>query len=393
MKKTKEIVNKKRKICFVITSPIHYSRNIFVLEELNKRPDVDLHVVVSGSALLSKYLSKFSDIETLLRNDGIKNIYEAYFYLDGDKPVCKAKTTGLGVIEFSSVFNDMKPDVVVVRGDRFEVLAASIAATYLNIPIAHIEGGDLSGTIDESVRHSITKIAHIHFTTNEPSKERVIRMGENPEYVFNYGSPDVEVVGRLSTKKEEIIHETGSGHLVDYNKPYLMVMYHPVTTELSKIRENTKQLIGAIKEIDMPTVWFWPNVDTGSEEIAHELRRFRDENPDNKVRFMRYLPPKMFLSVLGGASVLVGNSSAGIKECSYLGKPVVNLGTRQNSRLKADNVVDVSCDRGKIVKAIRNQLKIGKYKPSKIYSIKDTGKKIARTLATVPLYIQKKFCE
>jgi len=383
----------KRKICFVITSPIHYSRNILILEDLKKRKEIDLYIVIGGSALLSKYVSRFGNIENLLKKDGFKNIHETCFYLEGDKPISKVKTTGLGVIELSSVFNQIKPDLVIVRGDRFEVLAASIAANYLNIPIAHIEGGDLSGTIDESVRHAITKLAHIHITTNSSAMNRVIKMGENPNYVFNFGSPDIEVVDKFSKKKWKMTTETGSGYNIDLKNPYLMVMYHPVTTELNEIKKNTREILNSIKKIDIQTFWFWPNADTGAEEISHELRRFKDEYPQSKIRFMRYIAPQDFLSLLGNTKCLLGNSSAGIKECSYLGVPVVNIGTRQIDRLRAKNVLDVFCEENKIIKAVNKQLKIGRYEPSNLYFKKNTSKNISKTLATIPLYIQKKFYE
>ena len=203
---------KKRKVCFVVTSFIHYSRNLFVMEELNKRKDVELHIVVGGSALSSRYSSKDAGIKQMLIKDGYKNIHEIHFSLEGDLPIVKAKTTGLGVIEFSTLFNNLKPDVVVIRGDRFEVLSATIAAAYSNIPIAHIEGGDVSGTIDESVRHAITKFSHIHFPTNNEARERIIRMGEDKKYIFNFGSPDTEVALRIAEKDYKFdVNKTGSG--------------------------------------------------------------------------------------------------------------------------------------------------------------------------------------
>ena len=146
-----------------------------------------MHIVIGGTALLSKYSSKNAGVKYILEEEGFENMHEIHFNLEGDLPIVKGKTTGLGIIEFSTLFNNIRPDIVVVRGDRFEVLAATIAAAYSNIPLAHIEGGDVSGTIDESVRHAITKFSHIHFPTNEESRARIIRMGENPKYVFNFG--------------------------------------------------------------------------------------------------------------------------------------------------------------------------------------------------------------
>ena len=185
---------RKRKVCFIITSFIHYSRNLLILDELKKRKDVDLHIIIGGTALLSKCSARHAYVREMLEADGFKNLYEVYFNLEGDNNVVKAKTAGLGMIEFSLLFNHIRPDLVVVRGDRFEVLSAATAAFYMNIPIAHIEGGDVTGTLDESIRHSITKLAHLHFATNDQAYNRILKMGEPEKYVFNYGSPDIEVV-------------------------------------------------------------------------------------------------------------------------------------------------------------------------------------------------------
>lgn len=386
-------IKKPRKVCFVITSFIHYSRNFLVLNELNKRADIDLHVLVSGSALLSKYTSKYAQLLELLKVDGIRNVYEVYFNLEGSKPVIKAKTAGLGIIEFSSYFNRIEPDLVVVRGDRFEVLAAATAASLMNISIAHIEGGDVTGTIDESIRHAITKMAQIHFATNSDAKKRIIQMGEKPRYVFNFGSPDIEVVRRLSKAGDlsKLLY-TGSGAMIDVNKKYIMVSYHPVTTELDQLSEYTDILLNAIYELDIPAFWFWPNFDAGAEEkISHQLRMFNDKTDDHKIRFMRYLPPQQYLSALKRTGCLVGNSSAGIKECSYLGVPVVNVGSRQTNRLQGKNVINVRHNKRAIQQAIQQQLETGRFKPSHIYSAPNTSKNIARTLATIDLYIQKTF--
>lgn len=365
---------------------------MLVLKELNERNDVELVVVVGGSALLSKHVSKFSQVKELLNADGIKNVYEVFFSLDGDNTVVKAKTVGLGVVEFANFFNDSNPDLVVVRGDRFEVLSAVVAASYMNISVAHIEGGDVSGALDESVRHAITKLSHIHFATNGPAKQRILAMGEHSKYVFNFGSPDVEVVEKISKKTKDInINKIGIGANFNLSEDYLMVMYHPVGLEFNKLSENANKLLKSIHELGIPTVWFWPNNDVGAEEISHELRVFNNETRDHKIRFMRYLPPQKFISLLSRAKCLIGNSSAGIKECSYLGVPVVNVGSRQDNRLRGENILDVKHDVGAIKRAITFQLKRGKYKPSNLYFLKNTSKNIASTLAKVPLYSQKKF--
>lgn len=388
--------NKKnrRKICFVITSFIHYARNFLILEELRKRSDVDLHIIVGGAALLSKYSSNYAHVKEILESEGFKNIYEIHFNLEGDSRVVKAKTAGLGIIEFSLLFNNIQPDVVVIRGDRFEILSAATAASYMNIPIAHIEGGDLSGTLDESIRHSITKLSHIHFSTNEPAKRRILKMGERNEYVFNFGSPDVEVAQKIAGKNYKLdLSRTGSGVEINTDEDFLMVMYHPVNSELDELKARTRKLLKMINEINIPTVWFWPNFDAGAEEISHEIRYFKDNMPGHKIRFMRYLPPKEFLTLLKKTKCLIGNSSAGMKESSYLGTPVINIGNRQNNRLRAENVIDVEEDNNQLVKIIKKQIKNGSYKPSYLYSANNTSKNIARTLATISLYTQKNFID
>ncbi len=394
MNKKNNTQKQKRKVCFIITSFIHYARGFLILEELKKRDDVDLHIIIGGTALLSKYSSNYAHVRKILESEGYENIYETHFNLEGDSNVVKAKTAGLGVIEFSLLFNNIQPDVVVVRGDRFEILSAATAASYMNISIAHIEGGDLSGTLDESVRHSITKLSHIHFTTNEPAKKRVLRMGEKKEYVFNFGSPDVEVVHRVANSNGIVdLSKTGSGAKVDTKKDFLMIMYHPVTSNLKKIKKHTKDLLEVIHETGIPSVWFWPNFDAGAEEISHEIRHFKDNTLDHKIRFMRYLPPKEFLSLLKNTKCLIGNSSAGIKECSYLGTPVVNIGNRQNKRLQTDNVLDVDEHNESIKSAIKKQLDVGVCGGSDLYYKGDTSKKIAEKIATVDLYTQKSFVD
>lgn len=388
---------KKRKICFVITSFIHYSRNFLILEELNKRSDVDLHIVLGGVVLSNKYASHTFNVRSILESEGFENIHEIYFNLEGDHHIVKAKTVGFGIVEFSSLLYAIHPDLLVVRGDRFEVLAAVIAAAYMNISIAHIEGGDVSGTLDESVRHAITKLSHIHFATNEPARERLLKMGEKKELVFNFGSPDIEVVARAETWKLNMasidFENFGSGAQFDPKEEYLMVMYHPVNTEYELLSGHTKSLLDAVYKLNKQALWFWPNFDAGSEYISHELRIFKERTSQHKIKFLRYLPPKQFLSLLANTRCLIGNSSAGIKECSYLGIPVVNIGTRQNKRLRAENVMDCNNDTKEIFNIIEEQLRVGRYPVSHLYASNDTSRKVATVLAEVDLYTQKAFTD
>ncbi|MBI3075305.1 MAG: UDP-N-acetylglucosamine 2-epimerase (hydrolyzing) [Parcubacteria group bacterium] len=383
-------VTGKKKICFVITSEIHYARGKMILEELRRRKDVELQIVVGASAILPSY----GNVPELLEKDGFRCAAKILMTIEGGTPLAMAKTTGIGVGEFANIFDALKPDIVVVRGDRYEVLAAAIAAAYLNIPLAHIEGGDVTGTIDESVRHAITKLAHVHLTNSEPARARVIRMGENPRFVFNVGAPEVEYLARNKFKvNNNLVNYRGVGTAIDIKKPFLLAMNHPVTTEYGENKKNTEELLRAIHEVDIPTIWFWPNVDAGADEVSKAIRAFREgKNPQN-MRFIKYLPPDDFYGLLAASRCLVGNSSSGIKECSYLGLPVVNIGTRQNSRARGKNVIDVCYEKKVIITAIRKQIKHGGYTRDTLYYQTGTSKKIARILVAARPPVQKYFVE
>lgn len=379
---------RKRKICFIITSQVHYSRSKLILSGLKKRKDVELQIVVGASALLPNY----SDLSSIMEKDGFRPKAAVTMILEGGNSVAMTKTTGVGILEFATIFENLSPDIVVVRGDRYEVLAAAVAAAYLNISVAHIEGGDISGNIDESVRHAITKLAHIHFTTNEVSRDRVLRMGENPDYVFNFGCPGIEYFSKNGySPSNKSINRLGVGGSIDVTKPYLLVLQHPVTSEIEKNREHGRTLLEAINELKIQTIWFWPNIDAGTDEVSKGIRVFRETVNPPHIRFLKYITPDHFIGLLKKSQCLVGNSSTGIKECSYFGIPVVNIGTRQNGRMRAENVVDADYNKSEIKKAIQKQLQHGRYKRSYIYYQKGTSRNIIKILAEIPLYIQKQF--
>lgn len=380
----------KRKICFPITSRIHYARQKHLLNLLNRNPKIDLQLVAGGSVLLEKYGERFLPA---MRDSGL-NIHETLFnVIDGGNHVTMAKTAGLTALEFANTLYKLNPDVVLIRGDRFEQLAIAMVAAFLNKTIAHIEGGDVTGTIDESVRHAITKLAHIHFVTNADARRRVIQMGENPRLVFNVGSPDIEFATLVDKKLDgRAVNSTGLGIHIDVSKPFLMVMLHPVTTEKNN-RRYTELALKIVDDLNMPTVWFWPNNDAGTNEIAKAIRIYREHGKlkNNKFRFVTDMLPEDFIALLRRASALVGNSSTGIKECSYLGVPVVNIGTRQRNRLRGPNVIDVGYNPGAMKKDIQSQLTHGPYPSSDIYYKPNTSKKIVEVLTTARLYTQKKF--
>lgn len=369
---------------------VHYARQKRLLSLLHKNPKLELQLVVGGSVLLDKYGERFLPA---IEKEGFHVGDALYNVIEGGNHVTMAKTAGLTALEFSNSLHKLNPDIVLIRGDRFEQLAIAMVAAYLNKTIAHIEGGDVTGTIDESVRHAITKLAHIHFVTNDAARSRVIQMGENPACVFNVGSPDVEFAALVKNNVDaSVVNGIGTGHSIDFAKPYLMIMFHPVTTE----KENQKHMETLLETIDaakMQAVWFWPNSDAGTNEMAHAIRMYRERGKlkHNQIRFVTDLLPENFIALLRGAQCLVGNSSAGIKESSYLGIPVVNVGTRQHNRLKGPNVCDAGYEKKDIASAIKSQLAHGPYRASNLYFKPDTSKKIVEILGKIPLQTQKKF--
>ena len=385
-------MSQKRKICFPITSRAYYGRSQMLIRKLHAHPDIDLKLMLGGSILLDKYSKHVADD---IAAGGFEIEASLFNVIEGGNHVAMAKTACLTALEFTNNLYTSEPDVVVICGDRFEQLAIAMAAAYLNITIAHIEGGDVTGSIDESVRHAITKLAHLHFVTNEDAHRRVLAMGENPEYVFNTGSLDVELAAHVRTTiTNEQVNALGVGHDVDIEQPFLMVVQHPVTTDPNN-RAHLETTLRVVASFELPTIWFWPNADAGTGEMADSLRGMRETHPEltQHMRFITNVPANDFIGLLAHAACLVGNSSAGIKECSYLGTPVVNVGDRQQGRLTGDHVTHVGYDAAEMAAAIASQLAHGRYEPASIYHRDNTSDMIVELLATTPLYTQKRFHE
>jgi UDP-hydrolysing UDP-N-acetyl-D-glucosamine 2-epimerase len=382
----------KRRICFPITSRAYYGRSQLLIRMLHAHQGIELELMLGGAILLDKYSRHISDdIEA-----GGFAISASYFnVIEGGNHVAMAKTACLTALEFTNGLHSIDPDIVIICGDRFEQLAIAMAAAYLNITIAHIEGGDVTGSIDESVRHAITKLAHLHFVTNEDARRRVLLMGEDPKYVFNTGSLDVELAARVETTMTSArVNAYGVGHDVDIDEPFLMVVQHPVTTERDN-RAHLETTLRAVASLDMPAIWFWPNPDAGTAEMSEMLRHMREQHTEltRRMRFITNVPAEEFVALLRQTACLVGNSSAGIKECSFLGTPVVNIGGRQQGRLTDSHVAHVGYDEDAIRAAIRARIEAGRVPPSTLYHRPDTSQRIVDVLAGAELYTQKRFFE
>lgn len=379
----------KRKICVVITARPSYSRIKTALIAIKNHPKLELQLVIAGSALLNRYGSSIDYIE----NDGFEIKEKVFMILEGDNATSMGKTTGLGIMELSSVFYRLQPDAVITIADRFETIATSIAASYQNIPLVHIQGGEVTGNIDEKVRHANTKLADIHLVASQDAYERVIKMGERPEVVFNTGCPSIDLALEIKNNPtldfDPFKKYGGVGELINWKDGYIVVMQHPVTTEYKSAREDVLKTLDVIKELNIPTFWFWPNVDAGSDGTSSGIRRFREINQPKNIHFFKNMEPNDFLKLLANSKCLIGNSSVGIRECSYLGVPVVNIGTRQNNRKRGDNVIDVPHNEDKIRAAIEVQLFRKQINSESIYGNGNAGFQIAKTLAEVPLTFHK----
>lgn len=379
----------KRKIAVVITARPSYSRVKTVLSAIENHPDLELQLIIAASALLDRYGSAVNFIE----KDGFTINAKVFNVLEGENLTAAAKTTGIGILELSTVFDNLKPDLVVTVADRFETMATAISASYMNIPLAHIQGGEVTGNIDEKVRHSITKLADYHFVASESAKERVIKLGENPQFVFNTGCPSIDIACQV-TKVEGLNFNPyqkygGVGAEPDLSNGYLVVMQHPVTTEHQDSRKHIEQTLLAISELNIPTLWFWPNVDAGADGTSTGIRSFREKNKLENVHFFKNMEGDDFLILLNNSQGLIGNSSVGIRECAYLGVPVINIGSRQNRRDRGTNVVDVDYDKQEIVEAIQAVISNGKSSQSTVYGGGSSGKEIASLLSKVPLQFHK----
>ena len=380
-----------RKICVVVTARPSYARIKSVMAAIQERSDAKLQLVVAASALLEKYGSAIE----YMRSDGFEPDELVYMVLEGETLVTTAKSTGLGIVELATVFDNLKPNIVVSVADRYETIATAIAAAYSNIPLAHIQGGEVTGSIDEKVRHAVTKLADLHFVANDDAAIRVEKMGENPKKIYTTGCPSIDLAANVLNIKEEYFNpfdlmQKGVGEQFNLRDGYLVVMQHPVTTEYKFAFQQINQILEAIYNLKIPTFWFWPNVDAGSDKLSKGIRMFRENKEIPFIYFYKNMAPEDFLKLLINSKCLIGNSSVGIRECSYLGVPVVNIGNRQTGRLRGGNVIDVNYNTEEIVKSIKKQLQNGAYPCENIYGDGNAGQKIAELFSSVDLSIEKR---
>jgi UDP-hydrolysing UDP-N-acetyl-D-glucosamine 2-epimerase len=378
-----------RKVCVVITARPSYSRIKTALEAIRARDDLELQLVVAASALLDRY----GDAVRCIEEDGFAIAARVYMVVEGATLASMAKTTGLGMMELASVFDSLKPDLVVTIADRYETLATAVAASYMNLPVGHVQGGEVTGSIDEKVRHAVTKLSNLHFVATDRAARRVIAMGEDPSCVFRTGCPSIDLAADVAVDPtltfDPFQKYGGVGGAPDIADGYVVVMQHPVTTECDLARTHILETLYAVREVGLPALVFWPNVDAGSDGTSNGIRTFRETYSPDDVHFFKNMRPTDFLRLLCNCRCLVGNSSVGVREGSYLGVPVVNVGSRQDGRERGRNVLDVGYDRDEIATAMRRQVGVARFERDTTYGDGRAGERIAEIAATAPLKVEK----
>jgi UDP-hydrolysing UDP-N-acetyl-D-glucosamine 2-epimerase len=370
-----------KKICVVVGSRANYSSIKSAMRAIQAHPQLELQVVLAASAILDRYGS----VAKLIEADGFKAHARVHMLIEGETPTTMAKSTGLGLLELPTIFEQLQPDVVLTIGDRFETMATTLAAAYMNIPIAHTMGGEVSGTIDESIRHAVTKFAHIHFPASPDAKARIVRLGEPEDTVHLVGCPRIDLVADVIKNDKGPIQDDlfagGVGADFDLEQPFVLVSQHPVTTEYGDGEKQITASLQAVRDAGLPAIVLWPNADAGSEDIARGIRKWREQGFDEKMHFFRNLPVDTYIRLMRRTACLVGNSSSGIREGAYIGTPVVNIGSRQAGRERGRNVIDAMPERESVASAIKRQIGNGRHDMDPIYGDGHAGKRIADILA------------
>lgn len=411
----------KKKILVPLFYRGHYGRLRPVLKAIRNHPDLELQVMTAAQAAYHHFFMNIRHSEPRhwlpalawyvrarfrsglnmahpfraykndyvtqkLKEDGIPIHACVPFFFDGGVPATMAKSAGLGVMKIVDELRRLKPYAVFVNADRFEMMAVVLAAAYLNIPIIHNEGGDVSGTIDESVRHAITKFAHIHFVSTEQSRKRVIQMGEDPEAVFAVGSPAIDVAKTIDVNAE---HHLGP---VDLKKPFLFILAHPVTTESGEANLSLiHSVIAALDHLKMPAVWIGGNSDAGSDVVGRTAAEWCEKQSAYPVYFAKHLHPDHFCRALARAACAIGNSSSFIREGAFFGTPIVLVGSRQTNRERAANIKEVPVDANAVITAARSHIAHGRFPQSVMFGDGKAAERMVEVIAAYNPSVQKNF--
>jgi UDP-hydrolysing UDP-N-acetyl-D-glucosamine 2-epimerase len=381
-----------RTIGIVTVARSDYGIYLPILRKIQADPELSLHLIVSGMHLSPE----FGLTVQMIESDGFPIGERVEMLLSLDSPEGIAKSIGMGMIGFAQAFGRFRPDVLVVLGDRFEMYAAAVAALPFKIPVAHIHGGEITlGAIDDALRHSMTKLSHLHFASTQEYARRLRQMGEEPWRITVSGAPGLDNIPAIRLLSPEDLE---SRYRLCLQPPPLLVTFHPVTLEYERADWQLGELLAALDEINMPVVFTMPNADTGGRLMMQQIETFiRTRSYAQKVD---NLGSQGYFSLMAIAPAMVGNSSSGIIEAPSFGLPVVNIGTRQTGRVKAANVIDVGYERSEIVKgvlqALRPEFRAGLRRLSNPYSLGRASEIIVAKLKGMPLddrLLMKRFCD
>jgi UDP-hydrolysing UDP-N-acetyl-D-glucosamine 2-epimerase len=372
-----------KRIFIVITARPSYSRIRSFLDAVKVNPgNLDVSVICAGAALSETH----GNISELIELDGHKIEAKLHCLVLGDKPISMVNTVSSFISQLGNYLHLNRPDAIMTIADRYETISTAICASYQNIPLIHIQGGEISGNIDDRVRSAVTSFSDYHFVSNKYAYDRVAAIVRKELNIFNVGCPSIDLCSSIKKlDKDELqglLNHSGVGSMIDIQKPYLVVLYHSDTEEYQSSGKYIKYILDALSSIDIQKIIIWPNSDAGSQELSHEIRAFRECNK-SVIRYIKNIPGEQFLSLLHGSNLLIGNSSVGIRECSYLGVKVLNIGNRQRNRDRAENVIDLPELSQDLVRIIQKSIFADKHEKSHLYGQGRSGIEIRNILQRI----------
>ena len=364
-----------RKICYISGTRADFGLIKYSLQAIDQDEKLKLEVVVTGMHLLSEYGNTYQEI----LDAGLNVIGKVKVVLSGESGSQMSIALGDQIIGITKILERSKPDLVLLLGDRGEMLAGAIAALHLNIPIVHIHGGELSGTVDESIRHAISKLSHYHFTATELSKERLIKMGEVANNIFTTGAPGLDEICNTQLIQREALLEK---YDIDSKSPFILFLFHPVVQQYKNVKEQLITILEGLLFDNTQILALMPNADAGGSIISSVLSQYKEQR---KIKTVVHIARLEFLSLLSEADLLVGNSSSGIIEAASLGTPVINIGDRQNLRERNNNVVDVEIEKSQIINGINKARSLNKYSFDNVYGDGKSSQRIVELLKSLAI--------
>jgi GDP/UDP-N,N'-diacetylbacillosamine 2-epimerase (hydrolysing) len=364
-----------RKVCYISGTRADFGLMKNSLQAIDQDDELDLEVIVTGMHLLNEYGDTYQEILDL----GLNIVGKVRVSLSGESGSQMSIALGNQIIDFTKILEKDKPDLVLLLGDRGEMLAGAIVSLYLNIPIVHIHGGELSGTVDDSVRHAISKLSHYHFTATELSKERLIKMGEVANNIFTIGAPGLdEIYNTQLIQREALLEKYG----INSNSPFILFLFHPVVQQYKSVKEQLITILEGLLFDNTQILALMPNADAGGSVISSVLSQYTEQR---KIKTVVHIERLEFLSLLSEADLLVGNSSSGIIEAASLGTPVINIGDRQNLRERNNNVVDVGIEKSQIINGINKARSLNKYSFDNVYGDGKSSQRIVELLKSLAI--------